>query len=338
VSGILERVQKVVDVLAADAVDVDRTGVVPGSHWQLLADEGLYGLAAPAEAGGPGLQFPEIVDVLERMSGACLATAFTWVQHHGAVLSLAMSQNIALRDELLADAVAGRTRCGVAFAGVVPDVPRMRATRVDGGWQLTGHAPFVSGWGVIDALQVSARDVESDDVVAGIIEAHAQPGITAVEPLELVAADASRTVSLTVDGLVVPDERVVSRVPRPAFQANQVFGSRINGTLPIGLARRCAQLLDEGGQADAAARVLAECDAVRARLDAGLGDMALLLQARADGAELAVRAASALVVAGGGPSLLRGAQAQLLARNAVFTLVAASRPELKQLLLQRFAA
>ena len=46
-----------------------------------------------------------------------------------------------------------------------------------------------------------------------------------------------------------------------------------------------------------------------------------------------MRAGAALVVAGGGPSLRVDHQAQRLAREALFVLVAASRAEVKRLLL-----
>ena len=75
------------------------------------------------------------------------------------------------------------------------------------------------------------------------------------------------------------------------------------------------------------------------RLIAGiaLADLAALLAARADGAQLAVDAAAALVAADGGRALIVGSDADRLSREATFTLVAASRPELKGLLLQRFS-
>lgn len=336
---LVQRVRELADtVFWPAALDVDRTGEIPETHWQTLADAGLYGIAAPAELGGAhGLEFADIIEILEVMAGACLATAFTWVQHHGMLAALSASANTPLRDELAPRAAAGRIRGGVAFAGAVPVPPRMTADRIDGGWRLRGHAPFVSGWGVIDLIQFSAGDNETGDIVSGIVAAEDQPGITAANPQPLFVADATKTVSLDVDGLVISDDRVVSRVTRNDFMANQNFGSRLNGTLPIGLARRCAELLAEAGQDDAAAGVRADVAAVRARLDAGLADTAGLLAARRDGAQLAVRAAAAAVTSTGGPALLRDSTAQLLARNATFTLVAASRPELKRALVRSFA-
>jgi alkylation response protein AidB-like acyl-CoA dehydrogenase len=337
-ANLVEQAHEIADtVLFPAALAVDRTGHVPDSHWETLADAGLYGIAAPTDAGGPGLDLPQIIEILEVMAGACLATAFTWVQHHGMLASLAATGNQALRDEFVPGAIAGRIRGGVAYAGAVPVPPRMCAQRVPGGWQLSGHAPFVSGWGIIDVIQISAGDVDTGDIVAGLVSAEVQPGITTVTAQPLFVADASQTVALEVDGQLVPDDRIVSRVSRADFMANQNFGSRLNATLPIGLVGRCARLLDEAGENAAAAALRAEADAVRQRLDAGLGDASTLLRARADGCELATRAAGALVAARGGPSLLRSDPAQLLARSALFTLVAASRPELKRSLIDHMS-
>jgi alkylation response protein AidB-like acyl-CoA dehydrogenase len=337
-SPLVETARNIADtVLFPAALDVDRTGTIPDTHWQALAEAGLYGIAAPRELGGPGLDFGDLTEILEIVAAGCLATAFTWVQHHGALAAVSASANTALRDELAPGLAAGRMRAGVAFAGAVPIPPRMRAERIADGWRLSGHAPFVSGWGVIDVLQVSAVDVDSADILAGIVPAEAAPGISAITPQPLFVADATKTVSLDVDGLVIADERIVSRVTRTDFMANQNFGSRLNGTLPIGVAARCATLLGAAGRTDEAASIVADADAIRGRLDAGLGDSARLLEARAEGAELAVRAASTLVANDGGAAILRSSPAQLLARYATFTLVAASRPELKQSLVQRFS-
>ncbi|WP_410658700.1 acyl-CoA dehydrogenase family protein [Amycolatopsis sp. lyj-112] len=48
-------------------------GEVPSSHFDALAAEGFYGLAAPQEVGGPGIDLPTITGVLEALPAAASA-------------------------------------------------------------------------------------------------------------------------------------------------------------------------------------------------------------------------------------------------------------------------
>ena len=333
---LVERTREIAEnVLFPAAAEVDRRGRVPESHFELLAREGFYGLAAPIELGGPGLELPQIVEILETLAGGCLTTTFTWMQHNGVLLGLAGSENAELRERYLPKAISGEVKGGVAFAGAIPRPPRLWAKRDGDGYVFDGDAPFVSGWGIVDVLQVSARD--GDTVVNALIDPVAGPGL-AVEELALTAAQGSRTVRLRFDGYRVPAGRIVGAVSYDDFTASTVFASRLNGCLAVGLAGRCASLLDERGQGSLAAGLRAEQAAVRARLDAALADPGTLPAARAAGSELAFRAAGALVVAEGSGALLAGETAaghsERLVREASFTLVAASRPEIKACLLE----
>ncbi|AXB45869.1 acyl-CoA dehydrogenase family protein [Amycolatopsis albispora] len=327
----LDRARRIADEVFFPAANaVDARGVVPGSHFDLLAEEGFYALAAPAEIGGPGLELPEIVAVLETLVGGCLSTTFTWMQHHGVVLALSSTPSADLREQHLAAALKGETRFGVAFAGAIPPVPRLRAERVDGGFRLHGEAPFVSGWGNIDFLQVSARD--GDQVINGLVEPAAGRTLR-VEGLDLVAAQATSTVRLEFDGYELPADQVVGETTHAEMPAGQVVGSRLNGCLACGLTGRIIRLLEELGDTGRAAKLRAELDEVRRRLDAGLADADLLYPARAAASELAHRAAGVLVAATGSASVLRANHPQRLAREAVFTLIAAGRPQTKAALL-----
>jgi hypothetical protein len=105
---------------------------------------------------------------------------------------------------------------------------------------------------------------------------------------------------------------VIVREPFAEWQARDKVGLGTNGFLAVGVAARCATLLGS--------EVLgAEVDAARRRLlAAGPADV---VGARAVVSLLAVRAATALVAAGGGRSIELGEQAQRLAREAMFLLV-----------------
>ncbi|CRK61975.1 probable acyl-CoA dehydrogenase [Alloactinosynnema sp. L-07] len=323
-------------VLYPAAAEVDRTGLVPDSHFALLAAEGFYGLFAPREAGGPGLAFTEALRVVETLAGGCLATTFVWLQHHGIVMALLMTPNTELRARLLAPAVRGEVRGGGAFSGVVHTPPRVRAVRRPGGWSVSGRVPFVSGWGIVDLLHVSAHDETTGEVVSGLVNACPGPGIAAVEPLTLVAGQGTNTVSLELRDLVLPDEQVTTRTDRAAFLAGLAIGLRVDSALALGLTDRAVRLLAEA-EPKAADALRSERDDLRDRFDTALGEPDRLPALRAACSELTQRACTALVVAGGGAALSAGHPAQRLAREALFTLVVASRPAVRSRLLDLLA-
>jgi alkylation response protein AidB-like acyl-CoA dehydrogenase len=319
------------DVLFPAAAEVDRRGEVPLSHFDALAEAGLYGVAAPVDTGGFGAGLSELVGVVETLAGGCLSTAFTWLQHHGLVAALAGSAS-ALREAYLADLVKGAVRASVAYGGVIPTPPRTRARRVAGGWRFDGEAPFVSGWGSTDVLMLAGRTPD-DTVVSTVVVPAAGPGLD-VTPLRLMAVQGSATVRLGFDGYFVPSERVLSEIPRAEFVAGRTLATRLNGCAPLGLAERCARLLDDLGRAELTASLRAEQAQIRVRLDAGLTDPPSLPAARAAAAELAYRSAGALTAATGSRAVLAGEHAGRLVREATFLLVAASRPAIRDGLLE----
>jgi alkylation response protein AidB-like acyl-CoA dehydrogenase len=331
-AGVLAVARELADgVLFPDAMRVDRLDGLPAAHLDALAAAGLYGAPAPADAGGLGLDLREVGGVVEELAGGCLATAFVLIQHFRLVMTLAVGDAPpALRDRWLASACQGRTRGGIALTGLIPGPPQLRAEPAEGGWRLDGTAPWVTGWELIDLVQVMARG-PGDTVVTLIVDAAAQPGL-AVTRQRLSAVDASVTVRLGFDGVMIPQERFVDQVPFDPAASMQPAGLRLNGSLALGVARRCCRMLGPGPLDD-------EVTACRERLDAALGaDPATMAKARAAASELALRAAAALAVRDGGNAVIVDQHAQRLAREAVFLLVFGSRPGIKSALMQRLGA
>ena len=249
------------EVLFPDAMRVDRLDVLPAVHLDALAAAGLYGASAPAAAGGLGLDLVQVANVVEELAGGCLAVAFVLIQHFRLVMTLAEGAPAVLRDRWLASACQGRTRGGIALTGLIPGPPQLRAEPAEGGWRLDGTAPWVTGWGLIHLVEVVARGPD-DTVVTLIMDAAAQPGLT-VTRQHLVAVDAAVTVRLGFDGALIPAERFVDQVPFDPAASVQPAGLRLNGSLALGVARRCARLLGPSPLDD-------EVTACRERLDAAL--------------------------------------------------------------------
>jgi alkylation response protein AidB-like acyl-CoA dehydrogenase len=329
------------EVLFPAALEVDAQGAIPGSHFDLLAAQGFYGLAGDPQRGGIEVDLPSFVRILETLSGGCLATTFTWVQHHSVVRGLVGTANATLREKYLDVAMRGELRGGVAFAGAIPEPPRLWATATEDGWLLSGEAPFVTGWGIVDVLQISARNTaleagqSTGTIVTGLVDAQAGAGIT-VEELHMVAAQGSNTVRLRFADYVLPAEKITAEITHRDFLAKQRISLRLSGCLAMGIAGRCIRMLREVGRPHVAELLQAEQDVIRNRLDAGLGDPETLPAARAAASELAYRCAGALAVAVGSSGILAGQHAQRLVREATFTLVASGRPDIKDSLLKAF--
>jgi alkylation response protein AidB-like acyl-CoA dehydrogenase len=310
---------------------VDGLDALPLAHLDALAALGLYGAPVPAAAGGLGLDLQAYCAVVEELASGCLATTFVWLQHRGLVMTLAADGTpAALRDRWLGPACRGEVRGGIALGGLMPGPPRLRARPDGGGWRLDGDAPWVTGWGLTDLLLVVAR-APDDSLVSLILDAAAQPGLTVTRE-RLAAVNASVTVRLGFDAVLVPGERQAGQVPFDPAENLRPDRMRVNGSLALGLVRRCARLLGSGPLDD-------ELAACRDRLDdaitVGSDPMA---EARAAASDLAVRAAAALAVHDGSRSAAVDQQVQRLAREALFLLVFGSRPGIKSALLRRFGA
>jgi alkylation response protein AidB-like acyl-CoA dehydrogenase len=299
------------EVFLPAAPVVDAADRIPAGHLDLLAAQGFY--------GPPPMERTDVYRIVETLASGCLATTFVWMQHLGALRGCEGTR--------WAEPMArGEVRAGVALGALRPGPASLRAQKVPGGYLLDGESPWVTGWDMIHVLYTAARD-ERDDVLWCLLDAVPGPTLT-VTPLDLVAVRASRTVLVQFVGHFVPDERVVDRMPYADWPARDTNLLRGNGSLALGLAGRCAALLDSGP-------LRAAVDGCRYALDTGTP--AELPDARAAASALAARAAAALAVGSGAGAVLRGSHAERLGREALFLLVFGSRPSIKESLARRLA-
>ncbi len=304
--------------LFPSALEVDASGVVPSLQLDLVRDAGFHGLFAPVEFGGLGASPETQWAVHESLSGGCLTTSFVWAQHAGP--SKAAIETTGPMRQRWAEALAtGESRGGVAFAHLNrPGTPVLLAEPRAGGWEFSGSAPFVTGWGHIDVVLTAAR--HNDSVVWAMLDAQDCETISS-RRLTLAAIDSAVTVELSFDKHPVAEASVISVENFAEWTDRYRKGLRANGSNPLGVAARAAKLLGpsplDGQLTDARDRINAatveELPAARALL----GD-------------LCVRATSALIANVGGSALFMEQQAQRLARESLFLLVQGQTPEIKE--------
>ncbi len=325
--GVVETARELADeLLFPAALATDAADSVPASHLDEFASRGLYGLSGPTNTEGLGVDRSTLLTVIETLAGGCLSTTFLWQQHLMLVATLAETST-ALSREWLTPLCRGERRAGVAFAHLRRPGPPAVAAQPDGsGWRLTGSAPWVTGWGRIDVVRFGAT-LPDGNIVWCLVDAE-EGGAVSVSRLSLSVLNATSTVEMHLDGLYVPGDRVASIEPMREFVQRDAAGLRTNGSLALGLTARCLRLVPTLKFADE----LRQCRCV---LDHA--DIDSLPSARAWSSELAMRATSALVVAGGGRSLSLQSHAQRLCREAMFLLVQGQTTSIRAAQLERLA-
>lgn len=329
-------------VLAPAAERVDRDATIPTTHFAALASAGLFGILGPLSAGGSDLSHHEARRVIATIAGGCGATFFVWVQHHGVVRTLRRSPNADLRSSFLTQLCTGQVIAGVAFAHARRIGPAaVRATRIAGGWQFDGFAPWTTSWGIAQQF-VIVGESDGGELVWVMIDGNKASGITP-HHLELPVLAATGTVALEFDRFVATDAEVMTIVDATEWRATDRLSSSIGQTAALGVAERAVSILrspTEHGVAndldvgDACAALLVELtdrwaddDRFVSEISEPIDDRETWIRRasrhRARCLEVSRSATTVLLAASGGSGLNLSHPAQRLAREALFYVIQA---------------
>jgi alkylation response protein AidB-like acyl-CoA dehydrogenase len=333
------------EVLAPAANHVDRHGVqrVALDH---LADAGLLGTALP---------IPEQRELAELIARTDASTWFCWVQHQTPLTILrdfATPEAAARYAEVLDGLASGEMISGVAFAHVRrPGHPNPAATRVEGGWSVTGTLDWVTSWDIADVVLVlvaAESSLISFFLTAGEVPS-LREGVTVGEPLRLLAMTGTHTRPIRLDSVFVPDDEIVAILDGHAWKAADSIKTANANPAIFGIARGAISELDDLATAreDSRIRALvtklaAECVDIRARAYAAIDGEANVdtrLRLRAEALDHLMRACLSVVTARAGASMIEGCSAERRVREALFMQVqaqtAATRAAMQELALER---
>lgn len=325
----------------ADTEGVDRAVV------DALGRAGLLGLAGPRGYGGAAAPDRLVREVTEVLAGADGATWFVTTQHGLPLRTLGRSDNVALKERHLRGMCTGGLLSGVAVAHLRrPGPPAVTATRTAGGWRFDGHVGWATSWGIADLLLLCGLSPDGQ-VVMALVPAADAPGLTAGAPMRLAVMQGTGTVSLHLDGYAVADTDVAEVARAVEWrEADRVRTANATPAVFGLLAETIARLAQTGERRDdptarELARRLGEEGEELRRSAYALVDHVPApdqvedrLALRAASLELVVRATTALVAATGGSAMSADAAPQRLAREALFHLVQAQTPPVRQAVLE----
>lgn len=310
---------------------------------------GLLALKRPAKYGGPELPEPEFRTFQEESARASGTFAFLQTQHQSAVGMVARSANEAVCQRVLPAAADGSVRIGLGFAQLRRSgPPLLRAERIEGGYQIDGHIPWITGQGFFHEVLIGAA-LPSGEAVFGLVPFTLQQGLSFGEPMRLAAMEAAQTVTADLEGWLLRDEDVVFVKPSGWIQANDEINIALQGHFAIGNALGSLDVLRVAAErkgnpvlADALKALEAELEScrvatARAQVQASAANREERLQVRAWAIELAVRCAHAAIAATSGGANQLSHPAQRLYREALVYTVSAQTTPIMEATLARLA-
>jgi alkylation response protein AidB-like acyl-CoA dehydrogenase len=185
-----------------------------------LRSAGYLAAAVPEEYGGWGLDLAHVAGSQRRLARYAPATALAMSMHSywvGIAAELHRAGDTSLRWVL--DAAAGGEVFAAGHAETGNDIPVLmstcEATRVEGGYRLTGRKQFGSNgpaWRWLGAHALDASAPGGPQIVHAFV-ARDSDGVTVVETWDTLGMRPTQSHDTVLDGVFVPDARIGRVVP-----------------------------------------------------------------------------------------------------------------------------
>jgi len=207
------------------ASELDREGRFPKEILKGLADLGMMGVNLPSELGGAEAGVVAYALAMIEVARGCASTAVTMSVTNMVGEVIHAFGTDAQRHKHIPQLTSGAYAAG-AFAlsepeaGSDPGAMRTVATKVDGGWSLTGQKQWITSGAYAGVLIVWARTGAPTALPGGggtrgitcfLVEGGAK-GLVPGKPEDKMGLRASNTVPLELDGVLVADDAVLGDI------------------------------------------------------------------------------------------------------------------------------
>jgi alkylation response protein AidB-like acyl-CoA dehydrogenase len=198
----------------------DRDNTFFTEDWEELKASGYLLAAVPEEFGGSGLGLDEYVELVRQVAYRAPATALATNMHcywTGVAAGLLKAGDTSCRWLL---ELAARGEVFSALHGEAGnDMPLLlgvsTASRIDGGWEISGHKIFGSlapVWTYGGFHAMDSSDPNNPKIVHGFVRRDA-PGVQVVDTWDTLGMRATQSQDTVLDKAFVPDEQVVLVCP-----------------------------------------------------------------------------------------------------------------------------
>ena len=242
-SSPLEAARKLAPLVRENADKIDADRELPKPVFHALADAGIYLMCVPRADGGPEIDFPTDLQVIEELGKADASTAWTVSQGANWACYAARMPREAAR------AVFIETPRSVVSNSPAPTA---KAVVVPGGFRVSGRQPFSTGCKHAAWIAAHAQIIENGEVRQRRGRPEARYCLIPAAQVELIdtwhtkGMRGTGTHSFEARDVFVPEERtvfpqdapLVSPGPRYKIPITLGFGAG-DGMVALGLARNC---------------------------------------------------------------------------------------------------
>ena len=199
--------------IAPQAAQLDRSPTALHSAFQQLGQHHLLGLKASLEWGGQAWESQSIYEYTEQLARYSGALVFLQSQHQRCVQELSNSDNLALKERYLRDAIAGRTGLGVGFSHLRRAQQPIMAKQTADGYVFNGMVPWITGFGIFEHWMLAAQLPDGRAVFVLAPFHKMGHSLSFSEPMQLAALGSTQTVTATLQNWTAPEELVLDVKP-----------------------------------------------------------------------------------------------------------------------------
>jgi alkylation response protein AidB-like acyl-CoA dehydrogenase len=308
----------------------------PGERLELLVEAGAMRAAIPVEFGGLGSSGPDLLGIYLALAEYCLLTTFVLTQRNGACQRLAGAENESLRAEWLPALARGERFATVGISHLTTSRqhlarPAVTADPAPGGFTLRGEIPWVTGAAHADVIVTGGTCLDGRQILVALRTAAA--GVVMIEPPRMLALNGSRTGSVRLEEVFVPDSDLIAGPVENVMRRGSGGGTGSLTTSALAIGHAAAILRRLAAEAENRDDLRASCGQLadeHKALAADIARAALMSDAagelsneaiRQRANSLALRSSQALLAASKGAGFLTGHPAERGVREAMFFLV-----------------
>ena len=230
-------------LLAANAERYDRDGAWVADSFDAVRESGLLAVGVPTELGGVGATIRQITMVQRELARHCGSTALASSMHQHVTAFTAWRYRRELPGaeatlrRVLDDGIVLVSTGGADFTH-----PRGTATKVDGGYRVSGHKIFASQSpiGTVMSTMFVYDDPEQGRRVLNMAVPLASEGVTVLDNWDTLGMRGTASNDIVLEDVFVPDERVLANRPYgvvdPALQVISSIGFSVIAGVYLGIA------------------------------------------------------------------------------------------------------